>query len=473
MAPDDPNLDPTWDWTVSGPGHTMYYSDNGSTPIALYNVQVPFYTSGHPLADAASNDDKDMWPQDGWVLAYRDFGTPTSAPAFPFFALYNKYRGTFRVMIYNAPGIVYSGYKMALSFRSSSPKSALFTFTDPDYPYLEDYDAGKTEIFVGRVSPYQDWAFGDFSLVGYDPSLDPGAILHLEFDGIDESTLTLASTQFTLNELLDQANPAGGKPSGSSNVLAALNSGARTFQDIVEFKKALQDSLNDPSTTPPTPSSPWWANLVRNFVSSGVATVAPFVGAVLGIVTSFIGGKDKAAPREPIHLTGSLKLSGSITITRPSQSIDLALFSGPLAPDYYRPVQTIPWGVFNLHRVAWQFDSGHEECIWVQDPYDPDQYDEQCSIVQNPLGLTSVDYLFNPDLDITLTSGTGGLTGCGMTPRFGAPMTRYPLWQLPSLNLPLSCAGVEFTYRINHPTKNSASEIVVDKLYPIRSVVVE
>src|SRR4029079_4498043 len=108
------------------------------------------------------------------------------------------------------------------------------------------------------------------------------------------------------------------------------------------------------------------------------------------------------------------------------------------------------------------------ECIWVQDPYDPDQYYEQCSIVQNPLGLSSVDYLFNPDLDITLTSGTGGFTGCGMTPKFAAPMTRYPLWQLPSLNLPFSCAGVEFTYRINHPTKNSASEIVVDKLYPIQ-----
>jgi hypothetical protein len=38
-----PNLDPTWDWTVSGAGHTIYYTD-ASGVIRNKLVQVPFYS---------------------------------------------------------------------------------------------------------------------------------------------------------------------------------------------------------------------------------------------------------------------------------------------------------------------------------------------------------------------------------------------------------------------------------------------
>ena len=32
----------------------------------------------------------------GWVLLFRDFGTDVEAPVFPYYILYNKYRGLIR-----------------------------------------------------------------------------------------------------------------------------------------------------------------------------------------------------------------------------------------------------------------------------------------------------------------------------------------------------------------------------------------
>ena len=168
IPPGDPNLNAAWDWTVSGTGHTLYYSNNGSTPIQLNNVQLPFFTSGHPLA----TDQKDMYPADGWMLVYRDFGTPTSAPAMPFFALYNKYKGTLRFMYYNANNLAYSAYRAELSFRNPTATAGLMTFTDTEKATLADYNKAKQDDFMGRMAINHGWAWARIraSLCGSMPS---------------------------------------------------------------------------------------------------------------------------------------------------------------------------------------------------------------------------------------------------------------------------------------------------------------
>lgn len=75
MPAGDPNLDPSWDWTVTvpGQGHVMYYSPPGG-PIASVSVQSPFRKNGETFFvydDALA----DMYKEDGWMLVYRDFGT--------------------------------------------------------------------------------------------------------------------------------------------------------------------------------------------------------------------------------------------------------------------------------------------------------------------------------------------------------------------------------------------------------------
>jgi len=168
-------------------------------------------------------------------------------------------------------------------------------------------------------------------------------------------------------------------------------------------------------------------------------------------------------------------MSGQIVVTRAIQSIDFALVPGPLTPDYYRPVQSVPWGVFNIPYFGVMF-SETEECHIEQDPFDNDQYYEVCGPVPHYQGLSPIDYIFNPALDITLTSHTTSFTNCSLTPAMAAPFPRYDLSQLryydPTFNPSFECAGIELTYRIDHPTKNSDQEIQIDKLYKIGTLAV-
>ncbi|MFP2960558.1 hypothetical protein ACLEPN_22735 [Myxococcus sp. 1LA] len=212
----DPNLDPNWDWTVIGPGHTLYYKDlNGVIRSNL--VQVPFLTGGHPL----NTLEKDMYPEDGWVLAFRDFGSPSAAPDMPFFALYNKYRGILRAMLYNSRGFAYSQFNLSLSWKDASATGALLTYSSSSRGYRNNYDPAQVENFLVEANAAGGWIYGDFMLTGYDPSMNPAAQLRLKLSGIDTSSLTLESTEFSLSEILTDANPGGASSSGGNLVDAA------------------------------------------------------------------------------------------------------------------------------------------------------------------------------------------------------------------------------------------------------------
>ena len=123
--PNDPNLNPNWEWWNYQP-HTLYYSPTGTnnniSPISTY---LPYFSQGNILN---TGTELDMSKADGWVLAFKDFGTPTRAIDFPFFALYNKYRGIFRVMLYNAPRVSGTYFKADLSFVNQSNTAGIFTF---------------------------------------------------------------------------------------------------------------------------------------------------------------------------------------------------------------------------------------------------------------------------------------------------------------------------------------------------------
>ncbi len=76
----DPNRDPNWDfWTNRS--YTFYYQKDGQIKSMLppYD-RLPYFITNHPTS---SNDlaNPDVFPEDGWMLVIRDFGTPTQAPA--------------------------------------------------------------------------------------------------------------------------------------------------------------------------------------------------------------------------------------------------------------------------------------------------------------------------------------------------------------------------------------------------------
>ena len=82
MRVGDPNLDRSWRWYENQP--QTLYSRTGSSGSAILmhpNVDLPFFAANSPAAKHllyGNALDIDMWPEEGWVLIKRDFGTPTA-----------------------------------------------------------------------------------------------------------------------------------------------------------------------------------------------------------------------------------------------------------------------------------------------------------------------------------------------------------------------------------------------------------
>lgn len=463
MPPNDPNLNPYWDWTVSGTGHTMYFSTNGQTPQQLNNIQLPFFSGGHPL----NTDQKDMYPEDGWMLAYRDFGTPTAAPPLPYFILYNKYRGTLRLMFYNAPSLSFSYYKVDLSFRSSTATGALLTFTDETKVTLDNYDATKKESFMGRVSQFQGWAYADFVLLGYDPNLHPDAKFHVDIWGLNESTITLNSTQFTLNELVDNASPGAGTNLGSQ-LLTAYDKGHKFYKDNDALRKSYQDQINkldQPGPNGQPQAKPWWYGTVKGLLGVAGTVFSQHSSALVGFVKFFIKGKSTPIPRTPQKFSGVLNMSGQITTTLPILSDDFALATGPTAPDFNRPVQSIPWGVFNLTTAPNVTEARTEDCVWNS------HYNEWECFHDVDVSLTNgqISYVFNPNLGMTLKSVKTAFTRQGSGPTTFTNPASLNIWEYSYTSVPyiyLEGVAVEISLEINSLTRYSDRELVIYKVYP-------
>ncbi|MFA0963551.1 FlgD immunoglobulin-like domain containing protein [Roseivirga sp. BDSF3-8] len=459
MSPGDPNLNPNWNWTVNGSGHTMYYSTSGQTPTALTNVQLPFYTQGHTL----NTYEKDMYPEDGWVLAYRDFGTPTSAPAIPFFVLYNKYRGIFRVMCYNAPNISANYFRMELSFWDPSKSGALFTFNDETKAFKNNYNASVIESAMGTVPVYRGWAYADFTMFGFDPGLHPDARLRMKFYQVDESQINLASTSFTLNEVVNEATPTASRITGG-DIVDAVNKGHKYYKSVNKAKKALQDKIDKTSGTP------WWKGPATDLITGAVGTIAPYIGGLMGLVTSFIGGKNEQKVREPMKFEGAIELQGTINSVTPSFDIDFALSPGTQMADAYRPLRTIKWGVFNLNNIP----VVDEHTIYEEFYH---SYWGECETEESTthdLDKSTFNYSFNTQSGMTLTS-----VKVAYTYRRKAPTSYYNIatqdvsafsyyyngFSSPGPN----GIAVELTLSINSPTRYSDDELVVYKVYPYSS----
>ncbi|NMO21059.1 hypothetical protein HPC49_29035 [Pyxidicoccus fallax] len=471
LPPGDPNLSPTWDWTVIGAGHTMYYSPNGGTPIPLNNVQLPFFTSGHPLA----TDEKDMYPEDGWMLVYRDFGTPTSAPAMPFFALYNKYKGTLRFMYYNAGNFAYSAYRAELSFRNTAATGGLMTFTDTAKATLADYDKAKQDDFMGRMAINQGWAWADFTLFGYDPNAHPDAKLHLELHGLNISDVQLEG-QLNLNQVIDSSAPATSNTNAFSSLLAAYNAGHKYYKDVNAQKAALQARVNKELQNPA--ADPWWVSVAQQFLGSSVVSAAPYIGAMIGFVKFFIGGKTKPARREPMNFEGALKMTGTITTAQQIDMGDFALSTGPTAPDFYRPVQPIPWGVFNLTDKPTMLVSGYASGCY--DDYGKILYCEEAG----DYALAPPAYVVNPNAGLTLKSiKTAFIFHDGPSSFVDSSQLsasyywrqdwcsdwysyNYPCYEYGSGGSRPYSVGLELTFETNAPTRYADREFVVYKEYP-------
>jgi trehalose 6-phosphate synthase/phosphatase len=332
IPPSDPNSSADWNWTTKE-RHALFYQRPGQAPGRI-QVELPFFCPGNRLHQTPG----DRWQEDGWLLAHRDFGTEQAAPAMPYFTLYNKYRGIFRVMVCNAAlaedARVAGILQLHPDRRQDGQAAPLFTFSHGGGRcFRTDYDRGQAEVAFSPMARVQGWAVFDFQVAGYDPDLHHKDPL----------------LSFTLRRL----EPAGGGPKDAldacfaaapgelGTVLQAGGSGSRSYPTArawVEQETARTDRGGAPLE---------WA--FRLAATEAPRSCAPLVSTLGGRVERWLGGTHAACPWEPISWSGQASTPIQHGLAgRDLLSLAFYLHPGGQDPRGHRPVQALPWGLFNF-----------------------------------------------------------------------------------------------------------------------------
>lgn len=464
MPPGDPNLNSSWQWYTSD-SQTMYYRNSTNIIQVPGSPRTPFFTNGHILADATNDDNKDMWPEDGWMLVVRDFGTAADAIRYPFFILYNKYTGLMRVCIFNAPQDNYTDYLLKLSYTNSSDKKALFTSDSDNLSFLNNFETNISKSVMSKVPVNQGWVYADFHMFGYDPTITSSTELKIELFGSNFSNLTMSSTSFTLEGKIGTTSPTNNGLS-LSDAVNYTDGIYKSTTGIVEAINKIKEGKNNSTKS----------NLDNLAGALTLPTWTSFIGPVISLVKTFLGGKNSVATSPtPIRMSGNLAFSGTISSQVLLQSMTFSLLSSNTKPEVYKPVQNIPWGVFNINSIPIFLNSS-----WYGCNYDPYLEIDECieegywEIVFN----RDFQYSINPNLGLVNPVIEYFIPGFHTNSQFVSSSTNYINNYYKSNTNPQGDSygtppprsnkiAVKFTYGI--PTnKKYDSELVFVKLYDYR-----
>ncbi len=305
VHPDDPNLDPNWNW--EDPEWIVYFSnDAGSVSQPLSTVN-PFYNDlifGH-----ADPSQIDMRLADGWMLVARDFGTSTAAPKNPWIMLYNKYRGLMRICVLKTAILLSSHQSISLSFDSSVPAPESFVFT------------GVTTQIATAETGDQQWVVGEFNLQGYDPAINRQARFRIEVK--DAANYDIKGNGNI--SLSGKAQP-NVKPLGTAYEVGSISS--KLWDKLPDLGK---DGFKVVTTA-----------LKKNpfDITAGAA----------GLIKSLTGSGKSSSYN--ISLEGTFSLTGTMSLSSPRRSISVYLNTDANNSGQYKALNVIPWGVMNYNEVV-------------------------------------------------------------------------------------------------------------------------
>ena len=352
MAPDDPNRNHQWLWTPMA-AETMYYAENPNlTPTALTSF-LPFRQGGNRLTESAGN----IFHEDGWMLVHKDFGTPKEGVAMPYFTLYNKYRGLFRVMVFNAGNMLHAQYLGSLTLLSpeahADNRSPILTFNNHSGAcFVDNYHKGESVSWVAKMNKYEGWAAFDFHLLGFDPALnskDP--VLQFNLFAMDKSILKLAGKgdlRLQQDYIRVMAPSLSTSQAMVAHTQATLTGGSWCYNSV-------QDWVANVGSNPQFQNEPWF-NSVQGVVGLGTGNYPMALAGFYGLLNGFVGGSNKAMGWEPMSFRGQLTLGidGTLEQDKPLKAITFALNMADHQRHpcpVHRPVQAIPWGMFNVQEA--------------------------------------------------------------------------------------------------------------------------
>ena len=343
----DPNFDPNWAW-IENKRYNLYYR-GVSGIVEQPNVNLPYFSSSGPTKIFHSDIPgvRDIAPQDGWVLLFRDFGTPTRPAEPPRIILYNRYRGILRLFYYNSHfSETFTYGVVALSWQSISLSRgfAAFTFNDFLHHTLDDFDKDRTEGCISKLEPFQ-WSYADFSIVGYDPVLPDDAKFSFQIKGFRVGEIELSGEE-KLVQVVDEAN-VGFSLDKAVNIAQSAYKQYKDINGVIKDLSTVVDKANKKSREEGTPL-PWYIPMLASFVQNpGVTQYAPWLGAAAVVFQGIVGATNQP---QPIRFEGQLSLEGQIIFR---SDIISFLMGVPGAKHLGQDRENLPFydkplGIFNL-----------------------------------------------------------------------------------------------------------------------------
>ena len=328
------NRVPNWDWTQDVT-YNMYTTSQGT----ISNVRLPYFDYGQPAAELNKGALTDIYPEDGWVLVFRDFGLPACPTAVPLFVLYNKFSGTLRLFYINT--VTNNTYTHGLAYMSqpnASKASPFFNHGRSNY-FVNSFDKTAVESTIHALGPMQ-WAYADFTITGYDNTLATDATLKFEIRGINVNNIDLEG-DINLEQVVSGEGNVGSKLNFGA-VTSAVQNGFKWYKDVDKGKSELTKLKNK------NPSA-WYSGALGTILNSGIASVASPLAGVAGLVSSFISGSH-GGQTMPMKFEGEINLTGTMTNSGLIYSFELRAPGAPLSNpnDSKRPDYTQPLGIYNI-----------------------------------------------------------------------------------------------------------------------------
>jgi hypothetical protein len=299
----DINSDANWRWYENVP--VQLYVQSNHPPI---NRLMPWFDNNGTASIAlntGSNNTRDMYPSDGWVLIYRDFGTEEIEQKWPHFLLYNRQKGILRIFFIDFfEATQKTLYAIKFYHKNNSLVSSNISSNSIDKGYLDSYDPAHSQIAICRATPGQ-WAYADFDLSTYDPNLPENLGFAFEVNSILQGNLNLFANK------LDEVNDK------TPTMFEGVNSVIKKSQNGIALgKKYFSDTkgfLDEMKKHADNNEGKWFESTLRKISKSTISNSVPLIGGIAGIISGFIGN-DKGANSTftPFKITGDIKFESPI-----------------------------------------------------------------------------------------------------------------------------------------------------------------
>jgi hypothetical protein len=338
----------TWDWTEAD--LLLHVRYQGDTRDPVHDVPMPWNDYSGPCFQ----EEADVDPVDGWVLLAGDLGTNLLEPPpdFPYFFLYNKYRGLIRSYFfygarYSAP--TEATHQMgSLEFENGQVPA----FTHHTGTTLDDYDPAYVQVFMKKHMPLNHWACLDFDVAGYDPDIasKSGTTFALWWYELTQSLLE-AQGVAGLSGTLDAADLRTGKVGGewdtiqgaAGPIMKAVSLFAGS-EDAANTLAARIEAFHDDGN-----AQTWWSTAIAAGAPAAALSagdVASVIADLGGFITKLVtGGSGSQVPLSwTVDLTGDLQINGTISEAPDLTSVRFyvpgsAYGSHPrLEPFYHQPL---------------------------------------------------------------------------------------------------------------------------------------